>query len=230
EPPPDGAEDGPGGPYRAGGPPEPASRPKLKRVAAFMSIPFLLGLGHIYAQSYRAGFLLMGSSVLTFVLAGAGATAAGWALPVVVIADLFGSVRAVERYNTGRAVGPRDRFWMLAPSFVPLVVLGLASPWALMRMNPVSSVEEERRAICKLDARCQGGDAGPCTEWIRTRLSRGTLRPERVAECADCLGGASHCGAFELCDHVCALPPADVYREREQQDDGAPIPRSPRHP
>lgn len=86
------------GPYRRAPRRREPDRPRLKRVASFLSLVVTFGTGHFYARETASGCVLLVAEVGVFV-AGVAHPPFMWALPLLMGIDLFGSLRAVERFN-----------------------------------------------------------------------------------------------------------------------------------
>lgn len=96
---PEGERGDEAGPYRSA--PRRRRRPgppRLKRVAAFLSLAITFGTGHMYAREYGTGFLLLAAEALAWAV-GLREPVFLWAVPACMLVDLVGSLRACDRYN-----------------------------------------------------------------------------------------------------------------------------------
>jgi len=88
------------GPYRSPPQKKRLRRPRLKRVAAFLSVGVTFGTGHLYARETLSGAMLTVAE-LAALFAATTTPVVAWAIPVLMLVDLVGSMRAVDRHNAG---------------------------------------------------------------------------------------------------------------------------------
>ena len=84
------------GPYRRAPARVRPERPRLKRVAAFLALAVTFGTGHFYAGAPLSGLALLASEAF-LLFYGATHPTAMWGFPIVIAADLVGSVVHIER-------------------------------------------------------------------------------------------------------------------------------------
>jgi len=114
------------GPYRSALAPVGTRDQRLKRVATFCAIALTFGAGHFYARQARAGLLLLLGEVAVIAMVLAGHTMAIVGLPVLVAADLAGSLYAVSRPDAATAPATLGRAAArLAPWLALVIVLVL---------------------------------------------------------------------------------------------------------
>ncbi len=168
----------------------PGTTRRLKRVAVFAAIALTFGGGHFYARNYGRGLVLLVSEALCLFLALSGTdTAALYALPLVIIADIVGSLEAVDRFNEGRApTGTMAILGRTLPWIAPVLVI---APLALRLSRPDVYVATSGRTVCELTRHCGGEEAAQCIEGLAGRLGRGEEQRSRIDACAECATGRS---------------------------------------
>jgi len=90
--------------------------PRIKRIAAFLSLGVTLGCGHFYARAMAAGGLLLAAELSVLALGYPDGTL--WtflAIPFLMGADLLGSARAIDRYNQGSPLSTAEQILRTAP-------------------------------------------------------------------------------------------------------------------
>jgi hypothetical protein len=92
------------GPYRAAPTRVRLERPRMKRVAAFLALVVTFGTGHFYAGAPLRGLALLAVEAF-LVFYGTTHPGAMWALPIVIAADLVGSVTHIHRNRSETSRG-----------------------------------------------------------------------------------------------------------------------------
>lgn len=100
------AEEGEG-PYRRGPIVEPGYERRTKRVAIFCGLALSFGAAHFYARESGPALGLLIAEVLLFGFAIAGYGAAILGVPLLVLIDVWGAMRAIDRQNARRSTGTR---------------------------------------------------------------------------------------------------------------------------
>ncbi|MCB9621475.1 MAG: hypothetical protein H6721_17390 [Sandaracinus sp.] len=112
------------GPYRGG---EAVDRSygdeRKKRVAAFCSLALTFGSGHFYAREATTGWLLFGLEAAAFVLGMRFGVEWMSCIPVLMLYDLVGGLRACDRHNGGKSFTPGQQ---LARAPIVLALAGAA--------------------------------------------------------------------------------------------------------
>jgi hypothetical protein len=128
------------GPYRGGEAIDRSYRDaRKKRVAAFCSLALTFGTGHFYAREVTTGWLLLGLEVAAFAMGLRGGVAWMSCIPVLMLYDLVGGIRACDRHNEGKPFTPGQQL-----ARAPLVVaLAGAAIWVAPYLEPTPTDEPE---------------------------------------------------------------------------------------
>ncbi len=129
------------GPYRRALQRTTAESPRLKRVAAFLALTVTFGSAHFYVREHVSGALLL------FAELGALGLSTSWpsligGVPVLVLVDLVGAVRAADRYNEGKPLSALAQLGRTGASiFFALALAALAG--TLLAISSGSSIPAE---------------------------------------------------------------------------------------
>ncbi|MEM9188131.1 MAG: DUF2007 domain-containing protein [Myxococcota bacterium] len=195
------------GPYRASGVSVKARRDlRLKRVAVFCSLIIGFGTGHIYARAYRPGFLLLGIQALCVALACSGDIRGVLFVPVVLLADLLGSLRAVDRFNGTETLGPLAKMAALAPlvAVVAVSYLGALTVWRAV--DPTGYSQKAVAEYCERRSGCNPPrNEAVCVTQLAQQIAEKTVEPLALEQCLHCIRDRS-CAALSH-DCFCPLSP-----------------------
>jgi len=118
-------------------------RPRIKRIAAFLSLGVSLGCGHFYARAMAAGGLLLAAELMVLALGYPGGSA--WtflAVPFLMGVDLIGSARAVERHNLGAPLSTAEQLLRTAPLAAAAVFWAALTTGAGLPIGPAQPAAE----------------------------------------------------------------------------------------
>lgn len=195
ETPPDGAEEAPAAPAAAG---PRADTPRLRRVAAFVSLSLTLGSGHFYARDVVGGALILAAELVALGCAVLGAPLVALALPVLVLCDLVGAQLVISRVRAG------GRPVALGRALPLLAVLTVALAPVVRAASPETLAAPAGVLACEVIAQCGGEARMICIEHLADRRMAGDLSADALETCATCLEPTHTCTGVRACSAACA--------------------------
>jgi hypothetical protein len=142
----EGEEPPPGqGPYRSAATEPRRSAPRLKRVAAFLSLAISFGTGHFYVRQTLAGSVLLLAQIGAFLIAANGNGAAMAAVPVLMLIDLVGSTCGAARVNAGKPLSAKAQLLRTLPAAAAALLLAALALPAIHRAvapEPVETIDD----------------------------------------------------------------------------------------
>lgn len=119
------------GPYRGGrpDPDEGYDDVRLKRIGAFASLVLTFGAGHFYARENAIAWVIAGLELVALGKSMLGDPTLAAIVPALILYDLFGGLRACERYNQRAPHTPKQQL-LKVPLLLALAVASFYFfPW-----------------------------------------------------------------------------------------------------